>query len=194
VGVWDFDGSSDEPAGYWTLSGADSGYVYADRLVDLFMSPMDPALEGSVPSDCSCPPPQIELDAKVQQVTTWKWNDLSKPEYLVLDPHTPSTLYLAGRDITRSSDSGRKWVQILGGGVAASGFHGFVVGPLAPTTLYALAKGALFKSTNAGERWELLQAPIPRFTYVLAIDPWNHRVLYVGSRDGMFKSRDAGVT
>ena len=46
VGVWDFDGSSDEPEGYWTLSGADSGYVYADRLLDLFMSPMDPAIDG----------------------------------------------------------------------------------------------------------------------------------------------------
>jgi len=33
---------------------------------------------------------------------------------VVVDPHTPSTLYLVGQDILRSKDGGATWDQILG--------------------------------------------------------------------------------
>ena len=46
IGVRDFDDTSDQPETYWNLTGADSGYVYADRLADVYMSPRDPALPG----------------------------------------------------------------------------------------------------------------------------------------------------
>ena len=46
LGFRDFDDASGQPETYWNLTGVDSIYVYADRLADVFLAPMDPNLRG----------------------------------------------------------------------------------------------------------------------------------------------------
>jgi hypothetical protein len=44
----DFDELSDKYDAYWTISGGDATCNLSEALADMFMSPMDPALEGAV--------------------------------------------------------------------------------------------------------------------------------------------------
>jgi hypothetical protein len=44
----DFDALSDSYDAYWTISGGDATCGLSEALADVFMSPMDPALEGAV--------------------------------------------------------------------------------------------------------------------------------------------------
>jgi len=86
---------------------------------------------------------------------------------LAVDPHDPSTIYAgaeAGR-VFKSTDGGATW---RGGAGFPFSFVGGTTGPLAaiaidpttPSILYAAASGDLLKSTDAGEHWSRLAAPL----------------------------------
>ena len=64
-----------------------------------------------------------------------------------------------------------------------------------PTTLYAGTAIGVFKSTDGGRDWGLVNAGLTD-TYVraLAIDALTPTTLYAGTHGGVFKSTDGGAT
>jgi len=72
---------------------------------------------------------------------------------LVIDPHTPSTLY-AGTSIGvfQGINSGATW-SVVNTGLPGTGVAALAIDPHTPSTLYAAAGGAVFRSTNSGANW-----------------------------------------
>ncbi|MBK8443527.1 MAG: hypothetical protein IPL35_08985 [Sphingobacteriales bacterium] len=62
-------------------------------------------------------------------------------------------------------------------------------------TLYVTAQGKVYKSSNDGTSWQLLNSGLPangmRFT---AVDKFNGNIVYAGGGNGLYASLDAGTT
>ncbi len=122
---------------------------------------------------------------------------------LVIDPKTPSTVYMGysacllphcqpGSGVRKSGDGGITW------GYAGTGanIYNLAIDPASPSTLYAtgrrqFALPAVYRTTNGGAMWSLISdfdlGPI-------AIDAAAANVLYAGSRQGgVFRSTDSGA-
>ena len=69
-----------------------------------------------------------------------------------------------------------------------------VVDPANPATLYAVANGGIFKSTNGGGSWSLTNVGLSAMpASILLIDPSNPSTQYAGTHsNGLFKSTDGG--
>lgn len=91
---------------------------------------------------------------------------------LAFDPTNPNIIY-AGVGMTRLMDTAAKWIRV-------------------PT------KGAVFKSTDCGETWQMLRGTTGIDTtalfYSLAVDPHNPNVIFAGTHLGVYRSIDAGLT
>ncbi len=119
---------------------------------------------------------------------------------VVIDPSSPSTIYVGTRTgVLRSINGGETWAD------ASSGLAGLYVGrlviaPSAPSTLYAQAYalvggGKIFKSTNGGSDWRPLTPPADNVAACLAVDPTTSSTVYLGTYgSGVFKSTDGGET
>lgn len=135
---------------------------------------------------------------------------------LVMDPQEPDTLYAAmwqyrrypyffnsggkGSGLHKSTDGGKTW-KILKKGLPAGnlGRIGLAVAPSRPGTLYALVeadKSGLYRSDTMGEDWTKMNDSLavsmrPFYFSCLAVDPQDHKRLYVGALL-LFTSKDAG--
>jgi len=112
---------------------------------------------------------------------------------ILLDPQTPSTMYLYMGDLFKSTNSGTTW-QAVGNGLDVF-VTTLVIDPVTPTILYAgTINNGVYKSTTGGAVWTpvgLSQIPVTS----LAIDPVTPTILYAATRDnGAFKSTDGGIT
>jgi photosystem II stability/assembly factor-like uncharacterized protein len=124
---------------------------------------------------------------------------------LVIDPLTPTTLYIGtfGHGVFKSTDGGLTW------SAASAGLtfdhmltiRVLAIDPETPTTLYAGTYGGIYKSLDGGDNWSALTDGLPTTSYSvssisvssLVIDPANSSTLYMGtSADGIFKSTDGG--
>src|SRR5262249_1687116 len=114
----------------------------------------------------------------------------SSSSNLVIDPSNPSTLYRIN-PLQKSTDGGISWSPI--------GFTNHVaalaVDPGNPNTLYLSSIGntgqAIFKSTDAGQRWDVVDTIIPAAgSFVFGSDS---STIYATTRGGVFKSTDAGT-
>jgi hypothetical protein len=134
---------------------------------------------------------------------------------LAVDPFNSSTL-LAGGDVhgmKRTTDAGHLWEQI-DSGLWKAGLYGISAitpHPTTPGTYYLLSgssgsSGAVYRTTNHGNRWDLLSTgiiTIPQagdgtlrvYGRLLALDASGTTdVLYAASySDGLYKSVDGGV-
>ncbi|HEX9019233.1 MAG TPA: hypothetical protein VF806_08595, partial [Anaerolineaceae bacterium] len=93
------------------------------------------------------------------------------------------------------------WTSIGPDSIAINNLKTLVIDPVSPSTLYALTRGGVFRSTDAGENWTNIDNNL--FTQglytlpevaTLAIDPASHTTLYLMSSDGLFKSVNSGDT
>jgi photosystem II stability/assembly factor-like uncharacterized protein len=118
------------------------------------------------------------------------------------------TILFSGYGIWRSGDRGATWTRTLAGPVLHDEFDepGFQrsvyrirVDPGDPRIVYAgvIESGErhplqvlpyLYQSLDSGRTWRRISDK----GYVLAIDPTNPRTLYLGTRDGLLRSRDRG--
>src|SRR5215470_10107702 len=66
------------------------------------------------------------------------------------------------------------------------------IDPQTPSTVYAGGSAGLFKSTDSGGSWTLMNAGLPMTPLPIAIDPQTPTTLYVGpvSTGGVYKSVD----
>src|SRR5437763_579698 len=67
------------------------------------------------------------------------------------------------------------------------------VDPANPSTVYAASYAGVFKTTNRGGSWPLLNSS-PEGGVALAIGPGNPSVVYVGTNKGVAKTTDGGDT
>jgi photosystem II stability/assembly factor-like uncharacterized protein len=127
---------------------------------------------------------------------------------LVASPVDSTFLYLGTSDgqIFRSTDGARTW-QRLRPGIEKRGLSvdHIVIDSRDPKTMYAGAwavardeEGGVFKSTDGGEHWKLLDATKGLSIRSLAISPSDSNLLVAGSANddpklnGVFRSIDAG--
>jgi photosystem II stability/assembly factor-like uncharacterized protein len=119
---------------------------------------------------------------------------------LVVDPLTPSTLYVAsgggaaGNALLKSLDGGANWNVINAGP-----FYGslLVIDPSNPSTLYAIRFGSgLSKSTDGGATWRA--TGFTDAVIAFAVDPGNSNNLYLStvgplsSDQAIYQSTDGG--
>ena len=114
---------------------------------------------------------------------------------LVINPNTPSTLYVGtySSGVYKSMNSGGTW------SAANTGLTDLYVGDLAidptnPRTLYAGTWGGVFKSTDGGGNWSAVNTGLSSLLITtLAIDPKTPRTLYAGTYYcAMYKSMNGG--
>jgi len=127
---------------------------------------------------------------------------------LVASPADSNLLYLGTSDgqIFRSTDGARTW-QRLHPGIEKRGLSvdHIIIDPRDPSTMYAGAwavardeEGGVFKSTDAGEHWKLLDGTKGLSVRSLALAPSDSNFLIAGSANdepklnGVFRSIDAG--
>jgi photosystem II stability/assembly factor-like uncharacterized protein len=118
------------------------------------------------------------------------------------------TILFSGYGIWRSGDRGATWTQTLSGSVLHDEFdepefaravYRVRVDPENPQIVYAgvIESGErhplqvlpyLYQSLDAGRTWRRISDD----GYVVAIDPSHPKTLYLGTRDGILRSRDRG--
>ena len=130
---------------------------------------------------------------------------------LAIDPQTPSTIYALTRDggVLKSIDRGSNWIPAnLGLPVDAGGRYritSLVIDPENASALYtgnALPGGGVFKTTDGGESWDLVNSGLPAGGIVaLAINPQDPAMIYAIAQGnfgektgGVYKSTDGGTS
>jgi photosystem II stability/assembly factor-like uncharacterized protein len=116
---------------------------------------------------------------------------------VAVDPVNPTVLYAGSfRGIFKSTDAGANWTLLTTGPHDTSMIHHLSINPYNPLEIYActgsdFGGGRVLKSTDGGTSWSLVLKSSG--SQVLALDPTNPSVLYVGvSEVGFLKSRDGG--
>ncbi len=130
---------------------------------------------------------------------------------LEIDPHDPDIVYVAPNDakgftILKSFDGGATWEQKGRDWLGVNNrFRHLKIDQNNPSVLYLIAQkknstpGKIYKSTDAGESWEMLADTPMVDPYDIWIDPQNSDILWVVSTDrdpegGIFRSDDGGET
>lgn len=131
------------------------------------------------------------------------WEDAGNPDVtpfgnatIVFDPQTPSTIYIAGIGIAKSTDGGTTWVK-LSGEPADMVFFDLEIAPSSPSTLYGTGGGGsggprVVRSTDGGATWMRIQQGLPSSLFHLAVDPLVSTTVY-GALDGnIYRTTDGG--
>src|SRR5262245_15389445 len=111
--------------------------------------------------------------------------------WIAIDPQHPSTLYVGGSSIFKTTDGGASW-SYLNSTSPIESTGPLVVDPQNSTTLYAGGVGGFYKSTDGGTHWGLALPDVA--VRSLAIDPKNSNILYAGYVGGVSKTTDGGAT
>ena len=122
-------------------------------------------------------------------------------EAVVVDPKTPSTLYVRSfnQGILKSSDAGQSWQPVnegLGGPGTQVGVEMLAIDPVDSRVLYASVYGrGYFKTVDAGLHWAPIATPEGAGFFglsVLYVDPQDPCLLIAATGEGVFRSVDAG--
>jgi hypothetical protein len=169
------------PAGFPVASG--NGVVYAG---------------GSVSSDHGISWQTVSLPPEL-------------PSALVLAPGSTATVFAAtpGQGVWMSGDGAESW-QPATAGIFATSPQAFVIDPQEPKVMFAVVDdegilpyggGRLLKTSNAGAAWQqigpdwlMALLPSAASSGALTIDPANSSILYVGTRSGIARSDDGGLS
>ncbi|MBI3894911.1 MAG: transcriptional regulator [Acidobacteria bacterium] len=121
---------------------------------------------------------------------------------LAADPRDPDRMFLGTRtgQIYLSTDGGKQWNRLTGLQAPADWVvDDLLVDPTDSRILYAGMwsvldnMGGIFKSTDGGSSWQLLEGLSGQFVRALALSPSNPKILVAGTREGVFRSEDAGL-
>ena len=131
------------------------------------------------------------------------WSELQVFD-VVVHPKDSKVIYAGTNEgIYRSDDRGASFER-LESEVSNYDVWCIAIDPVEPDTVFAGCRpGALFRSKDAGQHWQLLPAEfaeecanvsVPRVTQ-MAIDPSDHRIVWAGAEvDGVRRSLDGGDT
>ncbi len=91
----------------------------------------------------------------------------------------------------KSEDGGFTWKKISNGIDGPVDFHAMTVSPVNPNLIYGWYRGALQRSTDGGNSWEIVGST--SFPVVsLAADPKDENIVYAASSQGLMVSKDKG--
>jgi hypothetical protein len=100
-----------------------------------------------------------------------------------------TTMLGASAPLYRSFDGGNNWMPVS---IPYETYADqLLVSRSDPKTVFLFVQQLIFRSTDSGANWTLLQAD---YAQCLAIDPQNDSVLYIGTYSGVQKSTDRGAT
>ena len=158
---------------------------------------------------------------------SWEIKDQGLSIYFVhdiaYDPQSPEILYLATRGgVYKSLNGGDSWQAKRSGFPLVNDYHfsapisDILIDPNSPNIIYAgigvpntgydlnsfhwqsvETKGAIYKSTDNGEEWELIRntgIDTTAMIFSLALDHNNSNILYAATSEGIYKSLDAGLS
>ena len=133
------------------------------------------------------------------------WSNLGRPggnevTLLRADPSDAATVYAATNDgVFKTTDAGATWAPA---GLPGLGVSALVLDPQFPNVLYAGTNpvavdlsGRIYKSSDGGSSWSLLNVAPSGTVLSLAIDPRNSSTVFAGSLEGaLLRSTDGGMT
>jgi photosystem II stability/assembly factor-like uncharacterized protein len=114
---------------------------------------------------------------------------------LGFDPRNPSVLYAGTPHLPwKTSDGGATWTSIHHGMIDDSDILALTVNQKKPEQLFIGACSGIYRSDNAAGRWtKLLGITGAGFrTYSVSLDPGQDGVVYSGTKDGLWRSKDLG--
>lgn len=127
---------------------------------------------------------------------------------LLIDSENKDTLFAgAGGDIFITKDRGRNW-SISSEGLSAVNIKSIAQNYIDYETLFAAAENGLFKSEDKGRNWKKIFSvdsitdeyentyseggTLSNSTTWVSVDSFNPEVIYLSTKDGIFKSEDNG--
>jgi photosystem II stability/assembly factor-like uncharacterized protein len=113
---------------------------------------------------------------------------------LAVDPANPAIVYAAtSQGISRSTDAGANWKSL---GQRAAYVHAMVVDPRDRRRVFVgTTAGAVYRSTDGGDAWELAALGLPPYTvFALAIDPADGTLYAALERHGIWRSANLGTS
>jgi photosystem II stability/assembly factor-like uncharacterized protein len=131
-----------------------------------------------------------------KQISPPENGELHEVESIAIDPYDPKTIYAGTWHLPwKTTDGGASWHNIKQGLIDDSDVFSIIIDPTRPTVMYMSACSGIYRSESAGELNRKVQG-IPstaRRTRVLMQDPVNHKVVYAGTTEGLYKTVDDGV-
>ena len=118
--------------------------------------------------------------------------------WIAFDPFNPDHALLAtGNGLLKSDDSGERFDLIPGTQLSGAWVHSLHFDPVREGRILAGSNGGAFESMDGGASWrwiyfETLQAS--NEVMFVKSHPGDERVIYLATHDGIYKTRDQGVT
>jgi photosystem II stability/assembly factor-like uncharacterized protein len=136
---------------------------------------------------------------------TWKFIEISygfldtENGDLAISPSSPNVIYASGNHlgyiaVFKSTDSGESWTMKMNDPSSSCQYAcSLAVDPSSPDIVYVGGyPNQLYKTNNGGNSWELITGSIKGTPYAITIDPTNPSKIYVGTKVGIYRSRDRG--
>jgi photosystem II stability/assembly factor-like uncharacterized protein len=170
-----------------------SGLPETLSVTALAIDPQNPAILYAATSDKG-------IFKSADNGTSWNSADPRLPwaNALAIDPQNPNRIYAGtGDGLLKSINGGTSW-SFVNAGLNAVGISALAVDPLEPSTSYASAllpsaPGRVFKTTDKGTTWTLVNPAGNNVTIGLAVDP-RDRSVYAITNGALFKSGDGGAS
>lgn len=152
--------------------------------------------------------PQGDLSKSTDGGATWTTIKITGSRSITcvaIDPNNTDTIYAVeystggwwwSSHVYMSPDGGATWVTKDNGLVGYNAVYPnkVVIDPVDSQTLYAVSgtnKG-IWKTTNGGDSWSLLDNGLPLTTKELAVNPDNNQILYAVAGNQVYKSTNGG--
>jgi photosystem II stability/assembly factor-like uncharacterized protein len=123
--------------------------------------------------------------------------EIHEVESLAVDPADPDVVYAGTWHLPwKTTDGGKTWHNIKQGIIDDSDVFSIILDSDKPKTVFLSACSGIYKSESAGTKFRKIQG-IPstaRRTRVLKQDPVDHKVVYAGTTEGLYKTTDGGRT
>lgn len=126
----------------------------------------------------------------------------SGDDFMGFSPHptNPNVFFTSGHPsfggnlgFQRSDDGGVTWQKVSDGIRGPVDFHAMTVSPVNPDLIFGWYQATLQRTTDGGKSWEIVQNT--QFPIVsLAADTKDENILYAASPQGLFVSRNKGVS
>jgi photosystem II stability/assembly factor-like uncharacterized protein len=147
----------------------------------------------------------------VPSAIRWNFNTIAyaHTKHIAIDPHAPDTLYVSVEvgGAYRSRDGGKTWDELHGMDVDV---HRMVLPPTDPGRVYLSCRNGIWRSSNAGDRWEHLTDDSARVGYpdVMVVHPAEPDLVFIAGayalprawretgdcNSAIVRSRDGGRT
>ncbi|HZD94491.1 MAG TPA: transcriptional regulator, partial [Candidatus Sulfotelmatobacter sp.] len=123
--------------------------------------------------------------------------EIKNIESIAIDPVNSDVIYAGTWHLPwKTEDGGKSWHNIKKGVIDDSDVFSIVIDQSQPANVFISACSGIYRSESAGELFRKIQG-IPysaRRTRMLQMDPVDHKVVYAGTTEGLWKTTDSGLT